>query len=439
MHMPVRDWFEKRSFQHQDFSDLASSGEAMRRPAITLILPAREVAGTIGPILDTVARLNERGGLLDQVLVVDADSADGTADIARAHGAEVYSENELLPEYGPAQGKGDAMWRALSVARGDIVMFADADTRDFGEHFVYGTLGPLLMAPGVQFSKAAYRRPFTSAEQSVADGGGRVTELMAKPLLNFFFPELTGFVQPLAGEFAASRDLLLRTPFLTGYGVEIAILIDVLGAVGLPAMAQVDLGSRQNRHQPLWDLTRMSSAVLRALARRVPALDNAVPSPRAPGLWDLPGPVGPETYLHAVATQDGLRLDEHLTELLERPPMTQVLPAHGGGGQPHPDPAGPVRGMPAPAPTGQTHDPGRTAHDPGRAGRPLRPAVPHAGPRVDAGRPAGDRDRAQGVPGRRRHHALALYGVDSVQQGGVPAPVRNAEQSVATAAVGSPS
>ena len=111
--MPVRDWFEQRSFHRQDFSDLASSGEAMRRPAITLILPAREVAGTIGPILDTVTRLNERSGLVDQVLVVDADSADGTADIARPRGAEVYSENELLPEYGPAQGKGDAMWRAL--------------------------------------------------------------------------------------------------------------------------------------------------------------------------------------------------------------------------------------------------------------------------------------------------------------------------------------
>jgi len=319
MQMTVRDWFEQRSFHHRDFSGLA--GSAVTRPAITLILPAREVAGTIGPILDTVARLNECSGLVDQVLVIDADSADGTADIARARGAEVYSENELLPGYGPAQGKGDAMWRALSVARGDIVMFADADTRDFGEHFVYGTLGPLLAVPGVQFSKAAYRRPFTSHDQYVADGGGRVTELMAKPLLNFFYPELTGFVQPLAGEFAASRDLLLRTPFLTGYGVEIAILIDVLGDVGLPAMAQVDLGSRQNRHQSLWDLTRMSSAVLRALARRV----TAVPAPRAPGLWDLPGPVAPETYLHAVATPDGLRLDEHLSELLERPPMNQFL------------------------------------------------------------------------------------------------------------------
>ena len=327
MHMPVRDWFEQRSFHHQDFSGLACPGEPTRRPTVTLILPAREVAATIGPILETVARLNERTRLVDQVLVIDADSADGTADIARAHGAEVHSENELLPEYGPAQGKGDAMWRALSVARGDIVMFADADTRGFGEHFIYGTLGPLLMVPGVQFTKAAYRRPFASAGQPVADGGGRVTELTAKPLLNFFFPELTGFVQPLAGEFAASRGLLLRTPFLTGYGVEIAILIDVLRDAGLPAMAQVDLGSRQNRHQPLWDLTRMSSAVLRALARRVPALEYAVPGPRTPGLWDLPGPAGPETYLHAVATQDGLRLDEHLTELLERPPMAQVLPA----------------------------------------------------------------------------------------------------------------
>jgi glucosyl-3-phosphoglycerate synthase len=261
--------------------------------------------------------------------VVDADSADGTADIARAHGAEVYSENALMPEYGPAQGKGDAMWRALSVARGDIVMFADTDTRDFGEHFIYGTLGPLLMIPGVQFSKAAYRRPFASGEESVADGGGRVTELTAKPLLNFFFPELTGFVQPLAGEFAARRDLLLRTPFLTGYAVEIAILIDVLRDAGLPAMAQTDLGSRQNRHQPLWDLTRMSSAVLRALARRVAALDHPVPAPRSPGPWGMPGP---ETYLHAVAAPGGLRLDEHLTELLERPPMARPeIPAYQAG------------------------------------------------------------------------------------------------------------
>jgi glucosyl-3-phosphoglycerate synthase len=255
-------------------------------------------------------------------VVVDADSADGTADIARSHGAEVYSENELLPEYGGAHGKGDAMWRSLSVARGDIVMFADADSTDFQEHFIYGTLGPLLTDPGIQFSKAAYRRPYTPDGKSVVDGGGRVTELMAKPLLNFYFPELTGFVQPLAGEFAAYRELLCSIPFVTGYGVEIAMMIDVLTEAGLPAMAQVDLEYRQNRHQPLWDLTRMSSAVLRALGRRVDVPERER-VPHAPE--DVLALPRPDTYLHAVATENGLRLDEHLNEQLERPALTHVL------------------------------------------------------------------------------------------------------------------
>ena len=170
MNMTVRDWFDARSFRYPDFSALASGSWPPGGPTTTLVLPARNVADTIGPILREVARLRDRTGLIDQVLVVDADSPDGTAAIARAHGAEVYSENELMPAYGPAQGKGDAMWRSLSVARGDIVMFADADTRDFGEHFIYGTLGPVLTVPGVQFSKAAYRRPFTQRERV---GGGR--------------------------------------------------------------------------------------------------------------------------------------------------------------------------------------------------------------------------------------------------------------------------
>jgi len=279
------------------------------------------VAGTIGGILDTVARVRDRTGLPDQVIVVDADSPDGTAEIAKAHGAEVFSENDLLPEYGPAQGKGDAMWRSLSVARGDIVMFADSDTIDFEEHFVYGTLGPLLADPGVVFCKAAYRRPFDSGAKSVVDGGGRVTELMAKPLLNLFYPELAGFVQPLAGEFAARRELFASVPFITGYGVEIGLLIDLLAQVGLDGMAQVDLGSRQNRHQPLRDLTKMSSVVLRALATRVPLASGSLPDPDATGLWALRRP---DIYLHAVATEDGLRLDEHLNELTERPPLVRL-------------------------------------------------------------------------------------------------------------------
>jgi glucosyl-3-phosphoglycerate synthase len=315
MGMNVWEWFEQRSFHHSDFRELAGGGKQLTS---TLILPARNVAQTVGPILDTVAALRARTGLPSQVLVIDADSPDGTADIARAHGAEVYSENELLHEYGPAQGKGDAMWRGLSVARGDIVMFADSDTADFDEHFIYGTLGPLLANPEILFCKAAYRRPFTQHDKSVVDGGGRVTELMAKPLLNRFYPELAGFVQPLAGEFAARRDLFRSLPFLTGYGVEIGLLIDVLAEVGLNAMAQVDLGTRQNRHQPLRDLAKMSSAVLHAMSLRVPMPQRPLPAADAPAMSGLRPP---DTYLHAVATETGLRLDEYLSQLVERPPL----------------------------------------------------------------------------------------------------------------------
>jgi glucosyl-3-phosphoglycerate synthase len=320
------DWFEKRSFHCRDFASLAEPGPAggQSRRTVSLVLPTRNVAETIGPILDQITRLNLRSPLVDQVIVVDADSTDGTSAIARQWGAEVYSENELLPEYGIALGKGDAMWRSLSVAHGDIVMFADADTRHFGEHFVYGTLGPLLSVPGLRFTKAAYRRPFTDTPVPVPDGGGRVTELTAKPLFNFFCPELAGFVQPLAGEFAADRELLRKIPFLTGYGVELGILVDVLREVGLPAMAQVDLGARHNRHQPLWNLTRMSYVVLRAMMRRMDIPDRAAAVPDIPGIWQLPAP---EVYLHAVATEEGLRLDSHYEELIERPPMAEVLAA----------------------------------------------------------------------------------------------------------------
>jgi len=222
------------------------------------------------------------------------------------------------------------MWRSLSVARGDIVMFADADTSNFREQFIYGTLGPLLTVPEVQFTKAAYRRPFTDSSRSVADGGGRVTELMAKPLFNFFCPELTGFVQPLAGEFAGYRDLLCSIPFLTGYGVELGIMVDVLEDAGLGAMAQIDLGARQNRHQSLWDLSpdelgraaRDGQPGVPARARRL-----------CPGDSRGGGPCGARRCTcTAVATDAGLRLDEHISELHERPPLAQIMLGRGGPG-----------------------------------------------------------------------------------------------------------
>ncbi len=324
MSMTVWEWFEQRSYHHRDFASLGEpSGTGVDRPTATLIFPARNVAGTIGTILSVVGELRARTGLPDQVIVVDADSPDGTADVARAHGAEVYSENELMRNLGPAQGKGDAMWRALAKAHGDIVMFADADTVDFEEHFIYGTLGPLLADQELSFVKAAFRRPFKQGEEKILDGGGRVTELMAKPLVNLFYPDLAGFVQPLAGEFAARREVLSKVPFFTGYGVEIGMLIDVFEQVGLGAMAQVDLGTRQNRHQSLASLSRMSSVVLRTVAAREGlaagrggGLDGTVR-----GLWDVHQP---DTYLHAIATEAGLRLDEYLNELVERPPLASL-------------------------------------------------------------------------------------------------------------------
>ncbi|MBA2442445.1 MAG: glucosyl-3-phosphoglycerate synthase [Rubrobacter sp.] len=322
------EWFRHRSYEHGQFSDLGALARRKRELGLTvsLVLPGRDVAGTIGGILDEVHGVNERSGprspLVDQIVTVDADSSDGTAEVAARHGSEVYSENELMSRYGGAHGKGDAMWRSLSVAHGDLVMFADTDTRDFEPQLVYGTLGPILSVPQVRYVKAAYRRPFKSAEIVEPDGGGRVTELSTKPLFNLFYPELTGFVQPLAGEFVADRELFNSIPFLTGYAVETGIMIDVLQRVGLGAMAQVDLGERQNRHQPLRDLSRMSYAVLRAVARRL-RQDGRLHQLRDPRLPDTLFQFS--DYRHAVATPDGLELQEYVEELVERPPMAEVL------------------------------------------------------------------------------------------------------------------
>ncbi|MHB1468046.1 MAG: glucosyl-3-phosphoglycerate synthase [Solirubrobacteraceae bacterium] len=245
-----------------------------KRCSISLVLPARQVAGTIGRIAREAAMLRD-AGLLDEVLVVDSSSGDGTAEIARAEGLDVVQEDELAPELGFAVGKGDAMWRALRATAGEIVAFADTDTEQLDERFLTGLVGPLVCDEGVQFVKGRFRRPFRSGDSLDPHGGGRVTELMARPLLNLHAPELAVFDQPLAGETAARRALLERVPFSAGYGVEIAMLIDCWRLVGLDAMAQVDLGVRQNRHQPLRDLSAMAYAVLVAAEARLLGTDCA--------------------------------------------------------------------------------------------------------------------------------------------------------------------
>ncbi len=259
------DWRARRTHQANEFP--LQRLLSVKQNTVALLLPAREVAQTIGPIAQTAARLKE-AGLLDEVLVIDAASQDHTATIARRTGLQVAQESELLSEYGPAQGKGDAMWRGLAATDSEIVAFADTDTEDFHEGFLLGLVGPLLCDPDIQLVKGAFRRPFRNGATVLAEGGGRVTELMARPLLNLHAPELTVFEQPLAGETAARRQLLEQIPFSAGYGVEIAMLIDSWRACGLDGLAQVHLGERQNRHQPLRDLSAMAYAVLVAAQTR---------------------------------------------------------------------------------------------------------------------------------------------------------------------------
>jgi glucosyl-3-phosphoglycerate synthase len=257
-----------RRFHHSDF-DLPRLLEHKSEP-VTVVLPAREVADTIGEIVE---RLRGLDPLIDQVLVVDAESSDGSADVAARAGADVHQESELMPEFGQVLGKGDAMWRALSVARGELVVYLDSDTRDFSPHFALGMLGPLICQPDVRFVKGFFRRPYGRADgaEQPADGG-RVTELTARPLLSAFFPELAAFVQPLAGEVAARRTLFERVPFASGYAVETAMLLharDILG--GTAGMAQVDLDVRLNSHQSLRDLAPMAYAVLSVILQRLRA------------------------------------------------------------------------------------------------------------------------------------------------------------------------
>ncbi len=255
-----------RSFHHTEFP--ADRLRAQRVETISVCVPAREEAASIAGVVAPLVALRERG-VIDQVVVVDADSTDGTATIAFGLGAEVFGESELAPEFGPVAGKGDAMWRSLGVLSGDLVCFVDADTEDFDERFACGVLGPLVCEPRVQLVKGFFRRPFKFRNGTSPTGGGRVTELTARPLLEAFYPELAGVHQPLAGETAARRELLERLAFCTGYAIETGLLLDVYAEVGLDAIAQVDLDVRQNRHQEIADLGHMSAAVLAAVTSRL--------------------------------------------------------------------------------------------------------------------------------------------------------------------------
>ncbi|MBV8988926.1 MAG: glucosyl-3-phosphoglycerate synthase [Solirubrobacterales bacterium] len=293
MAIRARSWHSSNTYSHSEYP--VERLQVQRSATVSICLPARDEAQTIGAILEMLVPLQERG-VVDQIMVVD-NSSDGTSEIARSFGVEVHDQEDLMPELGPVLGKGDAMWRALSLLHGDVICYLDADSEHFGAHFACGLLGPLICEQGISFVKGFYRRPFRVGELTLPDGGGRVTELTARPLLNLFYPELAGVEQPLAGETAARRELLVQLPFVTGYGVEIALLLDAYRLAGLDQLAQVDLDVRQNAHQPLRELGPMAYAVLLAVATRLERegrLRGPLPSTfLGPGAEEPP-PLGPK-------------------------------------------------------------------------------------------------------------------------------------------------
>jgi glucosyl-3-phosphoglycerate synthase len=268
----VDRWFAESNFAHQEFADLRRLVALKERQGLTisLVLPALNEAATIGPIVRRARReLLEKVPLLDELLVIDSGSTDGTARIAAEEGARVIQHADVLPRYGSYRGKGEALWKSLHATSGDLVAWCDTDVRDWHPRFVYGTLGPLLAEPRIGYVKGYYQRPIVEGGVLKEGGGGRVTELVARPLINLFFPELSGMIQPLSGEYAGRRSLLEAIPFFTGYAVEIGHLIDIIERVGLDGLGQVDLDVRVHRNQELEGLSRMSFVILQAVMKRL--------------------------------------------------------------------------------------------------------------------------------------------------------------------------
>jgi glucosyl-3-phosphoglycerate synthase len=286
-----------RTFRAGEF-DLARLVADKSGRQISVCLPARDEEDTVGKIVETIRRaLVEQFSLVDEILVVDDHSGDRTARFAADAGATVLQAADILPEYGEGHGKGEALWKSLYASKGDLIVWCDADVRDFDPNFVVGLVGPLLTRPDLQFVKGFYERPVDNG----AGRGGRVTELVARPVVSLLFPHLAPIVQPLAGEYAGRREALELLPFVEGYGVDLGLLIDVAARFGLDAMAQVDLGTRVHRNRPLDELSVQATSVLQTALRRA-----------------SPDLVGRSTTL----TRPGLEPLE--VDAVERPPLVEV-------------------------------------------------------------------------------------------------------------------
>ncbi len=268
----VNRWFAENTYCSREFSDLDGLLARKREQGVTISLglPALNEEKTVGKVIRTVkTALMDDVPLLDEMVLIDSGSVDYTREVAEELGIPVFIHQNVLTAHGSFDGKGEGLWKSLYMLNGDIIAWVDTDITNIHSRFVYGVLGPLLFNPDIQYVKGFYRRPLKDEDRLLAGGGGRVTELTARPLINLFYPELSGLVQPLSGEYAGRRDALERLPFFAGYAVETGLLIDLLETRGLFSIAQVDLQERIHHNQPLPSLSKMSFAIMQAVFQRL--------------------------------------------------------------------------------------------------------------------------------------------------------------------------
>jgi glucosyl-3-phosphoglycerate synthase len=313
---PPTNWFRSHTFGPSDL-DLEALIELKRRRSVSIsvCLPALNEAETVGGICTLIREaLMERASLVDEIVVIDSDSTDATAARARAAGATVYRASELVPAVGSVvRGKGDALWRSLSVVTGDIVVWLDSDTRNPHTGFVTDLIAPLLADESFLMTKAFYDRPLQDEDGLLTTGGARVTEIAVRPLLHLFYEELTELVQPLSGEYAGYREVFSELPFFTGYGVDIGLLIDIAERYGIDRIAQVDLGRRIHRNRPTLQLGQMSFQVMQAMLKRLDDIGRLKLAHPLPDRLTQFGPsiAGPQRKTYSL-------------EVIERPPLNSV-------------------------------------------------------------------------------------------------------------------
>lgn len=309
----ISRWLETNTFHHSVFWDMQELVRAKREAglSISLCIPTLNEEKTIGKeIIVFKSELMDRYPLIDEIAVIDSGSVDRTLEVAASFGADTYLASEILPQYGSRKGKGENLWKAIHQLRGDIICYVDADIKNIHSKFASALVAPLIYRPEIQYVKAFYDRPLALSDDLRPSGGGRVTEILVRPLFSMFFPELTALIQPLSGEYAVRREVLERLPFPVGYGVETSHLIDLYRSDGLDAFAQTDLDNRVHRNQSTNDLGRMAFGILQSFVKRL----------REDGIVrDLSGTSGLFRQFQA----EGPRYEQVAREIVEeeRPPM----------------------------------------------------------------------------------------------------------------------